>query len=321
MNIYDFDKTIYRSDSTKDFYFYCLKKYPKIFRTVPMTIFAFALYLLGIWSKTKFKERMYRFLCYVDDVEQEAERFWELHAQDMHAYYRTTHREDDIVISASPEFLLKPIAKRLGFGRLIASQVDPHTGKYTGENCWGAEKVRRLYAEMPEVQCEVFYSDSLSDTPLARIAKQAYIVRGDRLIEWEKVEQDSKVRFKRMFLSREFIMFLIVGGINTINGVLFSMLYGGLIPNVNLAFTAGYITSTVISYLLNSFLTFRERLSVIKYVKFFISYIPNFIIQQLVVLVVYNILGLHRLIAYILAAVIGVPVTFLLMKIFAFKKK
>lgn len=30
MNIYDFDETIYDSDSTKDFYFYCLKKYPKI---------------------------------------------------------------------------------------------------------------------------------------------------------------------------------------------------------------------------------------------------------------------------------------------------
>ena len=54
MNIYDFDKTIYKSDSTKDFYFYCLKRYPKMLLTVPMTAWAFLLYVIVIWSKTKF---------------------------------------------------------------------------------------------------------------------------------------------------------------------------------------------------------------------------------------------------------------------------
>ena len=29
MNVYDFDKTIYRGDSTMDFWRYCLKRYPK----------------------------------------------------------------------------------------------------------------------------------------------------------------------------------------------------------------------------------------------------------------------------------------------------
>ena len=321
MNIYDFDKTIYRSDSTKDFYFHCLKRYPKILLSVPAMAWAFVLYFIGLKTKTQFKEKMYRFLTYIDDVEAEVESFWDSHQDNLKNYYHTTKLADDIIISASPEFLLKPIATRLNFGKLIASRVDMHTGKYTGENCWGDEKVKRLYDELSISECETFYSDSLSDTPLARIAKQAYIVKGEELVEWSKFENDKTTKIKKMFFSKEFIMFLAVGGINTINGVLFSMLYGMLIPSPNLAFAVGYITSTVISYLLNSFLTFKERLGIVKYIKFFISYIPNFIIQNIVVFIVYNVLEFNELIAYILAAVIGVPVTFVLMKIFAFRKK
>ena len=67
MNIYDFDETIYDSDSTKDFYFYCLKKYPKILLSVPIMAWTFFLYILGVKTKTQFKEKMYRFLTYVPD--------------------------------------------------------------------------------------------------------------------------------------------------------------------------------------------------------------------------------------------------------------
>lgn len=122
------------------------------------------------------------------------------------------------------------------------------------------------------------------------------------------------------FFARDFLVFLIVGCINTLNGVLFSYLYS-LFLDANLSFVVGYITSLVISYLLNSFFTFKEKLNFKMFIKTCISYIPNFIIQNVVVLVVYNIMGLHKLIAYVLAAAIGMPITFLLMKFFAFGKK
>ena len=32
MNVFDFDKTIYDGDCTVDFYMYCLKKYPVIYK-------------------------------------------------------------------------------------------------------------------------------------------------------------------------------------------------------------------------------------------------------------------------------------------------
>ena len=94
-----------------------------------------------------------------------------------------------------------------------------------------------------------------------------------------------------------------------------------MLLGANAAFAAGYITSLLVSYLLNSTLVFKEKLETLKCVKFCISYIPNFIVQNLCVMLFYNLLHFPKLITYALAAVIGVPLTFLFIKIFAFKKK
>lgn len=126
-------------------------------------------------------------------------------------------------------------------------------------------------------------------------------------------------KIKSTFFTKEFIMFVIIGIINTFNGVIFSYIYSSFL-NENLAFIVGYISGLFISYLLNSYFTFKENLELKKFIKFAVSYIPNFIIQNIVVIIVFNIMGWHKLIAYGLAAIIGVPVTFILMKIFAFKK-
>ena len=45
-----------------------------------------------------------------------------------------------MIISASPEFLIAPIANQLGV-RYIASKLNPETGTYDGLNCYGDEKV------------------------------------------------------------------------------------------------------------------------------------------------------------------------------------
>ena len=114
MNIYDFDETIYDSDSTKDFYFYCLKKYPKILLSVPIMAWTFFLYILGVKTKTQFKEKMYRFLTYVPDIDSALNDFWNINEHKVKSWYKDRQKDDDIIISASPEFLLKPICERLG---------------------------------------------------------------------------------------------------------------------------------------------------------------------------------------------------------------
>lgn len=322
MNIYDFDKTIYDGDSTADFVKYCAKHYKKAFVTLIPTAWAFLLYVLGVYTKTQFKEKMYGFLRYIPDIDTALERFWDESEKNILDYYKSQTSSDDIIISASPEFLLKPICKRLGITHLIASRVDKHTGKYDGENCWGEEKVIRLKQEYGIDSCDEFYSDSFSDTPLANISDKAFIVRKNVLTPWNEYEKSKGEKLKGLLFSPEFLMFVIIGFICTIFNVGFSAIYNLFITDTTLAFFPGYLSANIASYILNSTLTFKERLNFLKYVKYFISYIPNFIIQSLVVFAYSSLFpNAPGVLAYAVAAVIGLPVTFIIMKIFTFVKK
>lgn len=125
---------------------------------------------------------------------------------------------------------------------------------------------------------------------------------------------------KEHFLTREFFLFLVIGCINTFNGTFIAWLCGLLSPYNNLNFNIGYILANIIAYLMNSRIIFKKPLSFTRYVKFFISYIPNYIIQNIIVLIFYNMLGFPPVVSYLLAAVLGIPVTFLMVKLFAFGK-
>ena len=188
MNVYDFDQTLYTRDSTVDFYFFCLRRYPSICRFIPIQLYGAIRLALGCVDKTAFKQRFFTYYQGIPHLDALASVFWDSHEGGIKDWYRQQHRPDDVVISASPEFLLQPICARLGIKYLLASRVDPETGIYTGKNCDGQEKVRRFREAFPQGAVDCFYSDSLSDTPLARIARESYIVRGDKLIPWEEYE-------------------------------------------------------------------------------------------------------------------------------------
>lgn len=183
MNAYDFDKTIYNGDSTVDFFLFALKQQPALLHCLPRQAAAFCLYAAGRIGKTQLKERFFCFLSCID-APALAEEFWNENRHKIYDWYLSQQKADDIVISASPEFLLAPICRRLGITRLIASRVDSKTGQFTGENCRGEEKVRRLKQEW-DIDCiDDFYSDSLSDLPLARIADRAFLIQKGKVTNW-----------------------------------------------------------------------------------------------------------------------------------------
>lgn len=187
MNVYDFDETIYHGDSTVDFFQYCLLHHPIMAITLPNTAFQFVRYFAHLQSKTRCKEQMYKFLRCIGETPDVVDAFWASHIKNIKPWYiEKLHRSDDVVISASPEFLIKPACEKLGISHVMASRVDPYIGLYRGKNCWGEEKVRRFYEVFGEgTGIDAFYSDSLSDTPLARLANEAWIVRGDDLVAWD----------------------------------------------------------------------------------------------------------------------------------------
>ena len=119
-------------------------------------------------------------------MEKAADDFVHTHLDHVKEFYKKNHQENDMVISASPEFLIGRFCEAVGVKDYIASEVDIETGKLLSANCYGEEKVRRLEEDYGEVHIHQFYSDSLSDTPLATMAEEAYLVKGDEIKEWRK---------------------------------------------------------------------------------------------------------------------------------------
>ena len=317
-NCYDFDHTIYRGDSTIDFYKFCLKSNPKILLAFPYTLWALFLFIIGIYSKTLFKEVFYRFLTYVTNVDETVEGFWHLHKSKIANWY-LEQKADDIIISASPDFLLRPMCNSLGV-TLIASIVGNKNGKYDGENCEGEEKVRRFREEIPDCQINRFYSDSLKDTPLSLLAQESYIVSGENCIPWDAYRSSKFTKLKDSFVSREFVLFVLCGGIGTATNFLLSLLISSYIDPV-VSYAIAYAISLFVTYSLNAKLNFRTSLSFKKFISFVFSYIPNYVILFTFVYIFINLAGWNKILVYGFAALLALPVTFLLVKIFTFKKK
>ena len=313
MNAYDFDGTIYDGDSSKDFYFFVLKKHPDIIKYIPYQISGILGYFFNLLEKTQAKERFFSFLKGVPDLDSCLSEFWGINEKKIKKWYLKSSQKNDVIISASPYFLLKPICDKMGISHLIASEVNRHTGKFESKNCYGEEKVKRFFEEFPNGNIATFYSDSISDVPLKEISQKSFLIRKDALIKWDENQIGEKK------ISIEFLRFLVLGCINAINGILFASVFS-LFWQENIAFICGYMVSLLISYMLNSFITFQQKLAIVRYLKFCVSYIPNFILQNLIVILFLNILHWPSILVYTLAVGISVPITYLLIKYFAFKK-
>lgn len=188
MNVFDFDKTIYNGDSTVDFCLWLMRRYPKVIGDFISNLGVVIRYKRKKISKTEMKESLYKCFRRVPNMEKELLLFWDKHEKNIEKWYLDVKREDDVIISASPEFLVSECCKRLGIKHVMASRVDCKTGKYDGLNCYGAEKPKRFdgyFGEGKREEIENFYSDSYSDAPLAVIAKKAYLIKDHAPTEWD----------------------------------------------------------------------------------------------------------------------------------------
>lgn len=316
MNIYDFDGTIYDGDSSLDFFKYCLSKNKKIILDIIPICFSLILYLLKFIEKEKFKSTFFRFVKRID-LDKYVDEFWKENDFKIKSFYKKNHLKSDIVISASPSFLLQPLAEKYDF-TLIATEIDKTCGKVNNKNCYGSEKLERL-KNMGITKCDKFYSNSLSDLPCALLAKKAYIVSKDKIISWEDYKLSKKREILNTYLNRDFFSFVFIGCINAFNGIWIAYVYSLFVLNPVVAYILGFLSSLIISYILNSKLNFKNKLTFNKFIKFIVNNIPNFIIQVLCVIVLLNNLHFSKILSYAVSAVIAVPITFLLVKINVFK--
>jgi len=184
INSYDFDGTIYDGDSSVDFYIYSIRKNKKVLLQVPIQLWGTILYLLRIIDKTRFKEYIFSYLKRIDNVDKNIEEFWKEKYKKIKKWYFKQKKKTDVIISASPEFLLKPLEKKLNVS-IIATKVDKKTGAFLSKNCHDYEKINR-YEEKYKKKIKAFYSDSIrADRAMLEYAEEAYLVTKDKV---EKID-------------------------------------------------------------------------------------------------------------------------------------
>ena len=187
MKVYDFDDTIYDGDSSMDFLLFEGRRHPAAFlKAYAGAFFPTLRYLCGRGTKEDMKEHFFSLVTAVKDMDRELELFWNVHKSRVKPWYLQQQEPEDVVISASPYFLVKAGCDCIGISHVIATEMDPATGRINGFNCKGNNKPDRFRELFPEEIIQEFYSDSRSDLPMAKMAQTAYLVKGNTVTEWNK---------------------------------------------------------------------------------------------------------------------------------------
>lgn len=185
IDIYDFDKTIIPFDSGSLFALYCAVHFPWTLICLPVIAVAGLLMVLKIINFTAFKKTCFMFVPLIP-VEKAVKKFWDKHEHEVFKWFLEKDKREYVVISASPDFLLKDIAERLSFDNLICTRHNKN-GIIIGENCRDEEKVFRFKEMFPNAQVMDVFSDSLHhDKPIFSLAKgQCYHIDEGKLVPFD----------------------------------------------------------------------------------------------------------------------------------------
>ena len=192
MNVYDFDGTIYYPDCSLDFALWCVKRHPSLWvKYVPKAVGAMIRHKFGKLPRYVMERTFFGFLCYVDDFDVQIEKFWDKNEKKISAWYLAQKRPDDLIISASPTCIMKPIAERLGVN-LVATEYDREIGAFVDNLMYAREKAAYIIDnDFPDI--ENFYSDSLADTPMALCAEKAHLIinKAQTVTDWPKLDEET----------------------------------------------------------------------------------------------------------------------------------
>ena len=187
MNVFDFDETIFDGDTAFEFVTEFVKKHPKLLKLTPDIIKVVRDY----------KNLTFRFEDLVDnygpmisdfiisenvDAKQIAKEFWDKREHKIKPFYFEIQQEDDLVISASPTFMLEEICKRIGIKDYLGSEMDLEKGTFE-RWCFRDKKIEFFREAYPDGVIDDFYTDSLHDEFLFPYAKRVFLVKGHKITQ------------------------------------------------------------------------------------------------------------------------------------------
>ena len=181
MNVFDFDETIYDGESSVQFMLYYLRTDPGVVRYIPDLVKVMARYYRGEMHADDFM-RVYGpllrdyFTRKKPDLAPLVKRFWDKREHKIKPFYRRIQRSDDVIITASPIFLMEDICARIGVQHFIATDFDVKTGEVHAA-CYRENKVNLFRAAFPDGEIDDFYTDSVNDEFLFPLAKRVFMVK------------------------------------------------------------------------------------------------------------------------------------------------
>lgn len=318
MKVYDFDGSIYQGNLIWDFYRFCLRRQPRLLCSLPHAVWCALCACFGARPWDDVWAQLYASLLGLSDAPRLAEQFWsEARRARLNPAYLERQAQGDLLLSRAPEYLFAPLKQSLGMS-ILGAHWDLHGGFHANRE--GAERLRRIRALAPEQELTLFWGSRLTDHALAMKALRRYYVRGKRRQDWDRfVEREGRRwGFMRQWISPEFFRFWCVGWLNMAAAWLLEAFWGFMLP-ADLGFSVGYGMSLLVSFTLNSTITFHRKLTFHRLLLYILSYVPNFAVQFMTVLLLHNLLHWPYLLVCFLAAVVGTPVTFLCLKFFAFR--
>ena len=198
MNVYDFDETIYNGESSVEFIFFILKKDLSILKFLPQIIKAIILYKREKLSFEDFFRKngnmlmKYCSTCKLDFPALVSD-FWDRNLHKIKAFYYSKRSEDDVIITASPSFMMDDIAERMNWKNLICTEFDISTGEVK-RACFRQGKVPMFLERYPDGVIDEFYTDSMNDEFLFPYSKKVFIVKKDEINEFSSPLVGSKLK-------------------------------------------------------------------------------------------------------------------------------
>ena len=185
--ILNFDNTIIKGDSSVYFIKYSLCKHPLIVTiSLIKSLKEIIKYLFKKSNIGLIKSEIFSFVKKIPDLDNYLDNFVLKYQKNIKEFYLENKTDNDIVISASFDFIIKRFCKYLQIDKVIATSYDIKNGCIIGSNLKGEEKVKKLKELYPNIKVINAYSDSLSDIPMLKLAKKAYLVKNEEIILYEE---------------------------------------------------------------------------------------------------------------------------------------
>jgi len=327
-NLYDFDGTIYDGDSSVDFFKFCCKKNKKIKNSIFKIVLSFIKYKTKYLTITEFKEVVFSFLNYFDNIDDLVNDFWHAYKEKIKDFYLAKDHSKDIIISASPYFLLKPICDELKVKDLIASDVDSKTGKFNKPNNRGEKKVKEFQKKYPKSKIEEMYSDSMHDKPLLELAKNSYLVKGNKIFDYRTYKPNVIVRFWNWgwgvyHKKEELWNYLIVGALTTLVSIAsYGVCSKILSINYVISNIISWILSVIFAYFTNKWFVFHSKNTnmVKEFISFTCSRILTLLLDTGLMILFIELIKMNDLIAKVLVQIVIVFANYIISKLLVFKK-